>query len=674
MPNATGRRPTGVMRNTAGVQSRWSDTEAAACRGLLAARVYTSRLLGADPDLVMHGGGNTSVKVEEANLFGDPVDVLYVKGSGSDLASVTEQGFAPVLLEHLLRLAELDELTDAHMTEQLRLACTRTDAPAPSVEAVLHAILPARYVDHTHADAVLSITNTPNGRKWIEELYGERVVVIDYVMPGFALARRCAREFPARRTGATVGMVLMHHGIFTFGETARESYERMIELVTMAENFLVSRHAWELTTADAANTDRAYRSVVAQLRNALSHAAGVPMIVATTHTPRTAAFLARDDHADLASRGPLTPDHVIRTKRVPLIGRDVATYVADYVDYFERNRERARVPITMLDPAPRVLLDRELGLLTAGRTARDASVARDVALHTLDAIERADALDAWVALSEGDLFDVEYWELEQAKLARQGLPAPFAGEIALVTGAASGIGRATADAFLNAGAAVVGLDIDDRIADRDDHAFLGIPCDVTDDSAVDGALDLAVARFGGLDMLVLNAGVFPPSARIEELSLDAWRRVMAVNVDANLSLLHLCADLLARAPRHGRVVVNASKNVHAPGPGAAAYSASKASLTQLARVAALEWAPKGIRVNIVHPNAVFDTAIWDEQTLASRAASYGLTVDEYRRSNLLGVEVTSADVAGVILALCSPTFAKTTAAQVPIDGGNERIV
>jgi NAD(P)-dependent dehydrogenase (short-subunit alcohol dehydrogenase family) len=328
----------------------------------------------------------------------------------------------------------------------------------------------------------------------------------------------------------------------------------------------------------------------------------------------------------------------------------------------------------MLDPAPRVVLDRELGLLTVGRTARDAAVARDIAVHTIDAIERANTLDAWFALPEGDLFDVEYWELEQAKLARQGAPAPFAGEIALVTGAASGIGRATADAFLRAGAAVIGLDVDDRIAERVEQAFLGIPCDVTDEAAVDEALDRAVRRFGGLDMLVLNAGVFPPSARIGELSVEAWRRVMAVNVDANLALLNLCGDLLARVPRHGRVVVNASKNVHAPGPGAAAYSASKAALTQLARVAALEWAPKGIRVNIVHPNAVFDTGTWDEETLASRAASYGLSVDEYRKNNLLGVEVTSADVAGVIVALRSPTFAKTTAAQIPIDGGNERIV
>ncbi len=246
--------------------------------------------------------------------------------------------------------------------------------------------------------------------------------------------------------------------------------------------------------------------------------------------------------------------------------------------------------------------------------------------------------------------------------------------MALVTGAASGIGRATCDAFVRAGAAVVGLDVDERVAERTNETFLGVPCDVTDPAVVDRALDAAVERFGGLDVLVLNAGVFPPSRRLDQLSLDEWRQVMAVNVDANVWLLHECAELLACAPRYGRVVVNASKNVHAPGPGAVAYSASKASLTQVARVAALEWAAKGIRVNVVHPNAVFDTGIWDDATLAARAESYGLTVEEYRRNNLLGVEVTSADVAQVIVSLCTPAFAKTTAAQIPVDGGNERIV
>lgn len=656
------------------MQSRWSDADAREFSGALAQRVYTSRLLGCDPELVMHGGGNTSVKVTEPDLFGRPTELLYVKGSGSDLSDITERGFAPVRLDHLLALAELDELSDSEMAEQLRIACMRADAPAPSVEAILHAILPATYVDHTHADSVLTITNTPGGRKRIEDLYGDRVVVVDYVMPGFALARQCARQFPREATGATVGMVLMNHGVFSFGATARESYERMIELVSMAERYLAGHGAAELYVQPVSDTSD--RVALADLRAAVSAAAGGPMVLTTTRTPRIEAFVRRADLAAVASRGPMTPDHVIRTKRVPMVGRDVGEYVRDYQQYFARNAEGRE--LTQLDPAPRVVLDPELGLVTAGRSPKDALVARDIYTHTVDAMERAEVLDAWDALPERDIFDVEYWELEQAKLRRPGAPALFAGEVVLVTGAASGIGRATAEAFGRAGAAVVGLDLDQRI-ERDDltslgPAFLGIRADVTDEEALDTALDRAVERFGGLDMLVLNAGVFPPSACIEELSLDAWRKVMAVNVDANLALLHRAGPLLARAPRTGRVVVNASKNVHAPGPGAAAYSASKASLTQLARVAAMEWAGRGIRVNIVHPNAVFDTGIWDPATLASRAESYGLSVDEYKTNNLLGVEVTSHDVAAVIVALCSPTFAKTTAAQIPIDGGNERIV
>ena len=656
------------------MQNRWSDIDAGAHATPLAQRVYSSRLLGADAALVLHGGGNTSVKLTDHDIFGREVDLLCVKGSGSDLASITERDFTPVELERLTELATLDALSDDEMAEQLRLATTRADAPAPSVEAILHACLPARFVDHTHADAVLTITNTPGGRKRIAELYGAEVVIVDYAMPGFELARKCAAQFPVECTKHTIGMVLMNHGVFSFGDTARESYDRMIRLVTMAEEYLRDHGAWSLRDGEY-RTPAPSRNETARLRGAISLVAGAPMIVETTRTPRVAAFVRRPDFESLVSRGPLTPDHVIRTKRCPLTGRDVESYAAAYRESFDRLASRGDAALTMLDPAPRLVLDPVLGLLSCGRTARDAGIARDIALHTLDAVERAAALDDWLPLPEGELFDVEYWSLEQAKLKRHGAMAPLAGEIGLVTGAASGIGRATAEALLDAGAAVVGLDLDGSIDGRfDGDAFLGIQCDVTDEAALDVALDRTVARFGGLDMLVLNAGVFPPSVRIEALGTGEWRRVMAVNLDANLSVLRACGELLASSPRYGRVVVNASKNVHAPGPGAAAYSASKAALTQLARVTALEWATKGVRVNIVHPNAVFDTGIWDEATIASRASSYDLDVDAYKTNNLLGVEITSRDVARLIVALCSPAFAKTTGAQIAIDGGTDRTI
>jgi len=449
----------------------------------------------------------------------------------------------------------------------------------------------------------------------------------------------------------------------------------MIHLVAQAEKYLMERGAWALPTSDVQASPESLRHDIAALRREISTVAGAPMIVETTRNPRIAAFVGRDDYANVVTRGPVTPDHVIRTKRLPLVGRDVRAYADEYARTFRELAPRSDVELQMLDPAPRVVVDRSMGLLSVGRSARDARVARDIALHTIDAIERAELLDQWQPLPEGDLFDVEYWELEQAKLRRAGAPPPFTGEIALVTGAASGIGRATAEAFLASVAAVVGVDVDDRIVElTDDAAFLAVPGDITDEATIDQMLDETVLRFGGLDIAVLNAGVFPKSRRLEELSSVEWRRVMAVNVDANVVLLNRAAELLALSPRYGRVVVNASKNVHAPGPGAAAYSASKAALLQLARVAALEWAARGVRVNVVHPNAVFDTGIWDQETIASRAASYKLTVDQYRTNNLLGVEIHSRDVAQVIVALCSSTFEKTTGAQIQVDGGTDRTI
>jgi NAD(P)-dependent dehydrogenase (short-subunit alcohol dehydrogenase family) len=329
----------------------------------------------------------------------------------------------------------------------------------------------------------------------------------------------------------------------------------------------------------------------------------------------------------------------------------------------------------MLDPAPRVVLDPDLGVCTLGRSAQDAHIAADIYAHTIEIILRATALGGYDALPAADIFAVEYWDLEQAKLRRSGSAPLFGGEVALVTGAASGIGKASVEAFLRRGAAVVGLDVNPAICEQHRRLdFLGVRADVTDAQAIDSALDEAVRRFGGLDMLVLNAGIFGASRRVEALSTDEWRATMTINLDANLTLLRTAQPVLKLAPRGGRVVVVGSKNVPAPGPGAAAYSASKAALTQLARVAALEWGADRIRVNIVHPNAVFDTGVWTEEVLRSRAEHYGLSVEAYKTNNVLGVEVTSKDVAELVAEMCGPVFSKTTGAQVPIDGGNERVI
>jgi rhamnose utilization protein RhaD (predicted bifunctional aldolase and dehydrogenase)/NAD(P)-dependent dehydrogenase (short-subunit alcohol dehydrogenase family) len=657
------------------MRSLWSDVEAAQFRGDLAQRVYTSRLLGREPALVLHGGGNTSVKLAERSVVGDEETILYVKGSGGDLARIDEDGFSPVRMAHLLALAKLPALSDPHMVNELRTHMTRASAPTPSVEAILHAILPHRYVDHTHADAVVTVTNAPDGAARIREIYGDSVVVIPYVMPGFDLARACAERFPAEATPRTIGMVLMNHGIFSFGATAREAYERMIALVTRAEEYLARCGAWDVPRATVRPDPGQRRKEIAELRAAISRAAGLPVVVAVHDDARSLSFARRPDVATVSQQGPATPDHVIRTKRVPMLGRDVEGFVASYRSYFEEHAPRAREPKTMLDPAPRVAIDPVLGIVTAGRSARDAAIAFDIYEHTIGIIERATVLGGWSALPPRDVFEVEYWDLEQAKLRAAG-KAPFlAGEVALVTGAASGIGRAVVDSLLARGAAAVGLDVNPAIQTLHPRPdFLGIVCDVTRTEQLQDALETSARAFGGLDVLVLNAGVFPGGCRIDTLADEQWRRVLQVNLDANLSLLREAHPLLALSPRGGRVVVIGSKNVPAPGPGAAAYSASKAALTQLARVAALEWAGERIRVNTLHPDAVFDTGIWTQGVLEARAQSYGMTVEQYKTKNLLRTEVRSADVGELAAELCGPLFAKTTGAQIPIDGGNDRVV
>ncbi|MBV8968951.1 MAG: bifunctional aldolase/short-chain dehydrogenase [Verrucomicrobia bacterium] len=660
------------------MNSLWSEEEAQEYPSELGQRVYTSRLLGRDPSLVLHGGGNTSVKLRERNPVGDEVELLYVKGSGWDLATIEEEGFAPVRMDLLLKLGKLDALTDLQMANELRCATVRANAPAPSVEAILHSLLPAKYVDHTHADAFISISNTPSGSKRVQEAYGDLVVYVPYVMPGFALARSVARLFPEQVTSRTIGLVLEHHGLFSFGETARESYERMVRLVTLAEDYLRERRAWEIELLDRGRTareEKPLREMIAGLRQKISAAAGEPVLV-VTHRDSTSLQFARNANVGrLAVQGPATPDHVVRTKRVPMVGRDVEAYVAAYTEYFQTHAKRSPVPLQMLDPAPRVVLDPELGLLTAGRTAGDAGVASDIYRHTIEIIKRAVLLEGWHALPAGDIFDVEYWELEQAKLRREHAAKMFEGEIALVTGAASGIGKACVEEFLGRGAAVIGLDLNPAIAELSKSpAALGVVADVTDRAAVGSALEQGVRRFGGLDMLVLNAGTFPPSRKIGELGDDLFEKALRVNLGANLTLLREAFPLLRTSPKGGRAVINGSKNVPAPGPGQAAYSASKAALTQLGRIAALEWGQSNIRVNIVHPNAVFDTGIWTLEVIQQRAASYGITVDDYKRNNVLRAEVRSQDVARVVAELCGPNFAKTTGAQIPVDGGNERVI
>lgn len=649
--------------------------EIAACTSDIEQRVYTSRLLGRDKTLVLHGGGNTSVKASQKNAFGEDEDILFVKGSGWDLEKIEEGGFSPVRLDHLKRLAKLTSLPDPAMVNELVTHMTRASAPVPSVEAILHAILPYKYVDHTHADAVVTVTNSVNGAARIREIYGDSVVVIPYVMPGFDLARVCAVEF-ARQVGPqTVGVVLLNHGIFSIGETAEESYERMIDLVGRAEEYLKCNKAWDIEWNTAGMPAENVGFDLARLRKDISVVAGFPVVVVRHKDAQSLSFVGRDDVATIAQQGPATPDHVIRTKRLPMLGRDVAAYAEAYRAYFAAHEPLAKERKTMLDPAPRLVLDPQLGMCAVGRSAKDAAIVAEIYTHTMEIIVRATALGGYRALPARDIFDVEYWDLEQAKLKKGGKPAAFAGEVALVTGAASGIGKACVDSLLARGAAVVGIDLNPAITSLYQRPeFLGIECDVAAEEQLKSTLMRTADAFGGLDMLVLNAGIFPGGCRIDALATDEWRKVMQINLDANFVLMREAHPFLKLAPRGGRVVIIGSKNVPAPGPGAAAYSASKAALNQLARVAALEWGGDNIRINSLHPNAVFDTGIWTEEVLASRAKHYGLTVDAYKKNNVLKTEVTSRDVAELAAEMCGTLFAKTTGAQLPVDGGNGRVI
>ncbi|MBT4393774.1 MAG: bifunctional aldolase/short-chain dehydrogenase [Acidiferrobacteraceae bacterium] len=651
----------------------WDDDGAAECGDdLLALRVYSSRLIGQSADLVLHGGGNTSVKASFTDIFGVAHDVLYVKGSGWDLATIEAGGFAPVKLDSLLQLSRFDRLSDADMVRAQRAAMLDPSAPTPSVEAILHALIPYRFVDHTHADAVVALSNTPDGEAGIRSLYGDRMLIVPYVMPGFVLAKKVAELTAGIDWSKLEGMVLMNHGIFSFADDAKESYQRMIHFVSQAQDALGQRPSPSPLVDGVAVPPLA----LATLRREVSRVAGTAMLARFDGTPASHAFANNENVRDIATRGPLTPDHVIRTKRVPLIvdgepASAVDSFARKYQAYFEENTDGT---LTILDSAPRWAVWPTKGTVAFGTRATEVSIVSDIVAHTIGAISDAERLGGWCSLPAADIFAVEYWELEQAKLGKAPAGLPLQGRCAVVTGGASGIGYACAVALAKQGAQVTVLDMDPAVTSVFDlPAIHGVVCDVTEAAGVRDAIDASVAHTGGLDILVSNAGIFSASNLVGEMPEEEWQCSLDINLSGAMHAVRQSIPYL-RLGWEPAVVIIGSKNVPAPGPGAGAYSVAKAGLTQLARVLALELAGDGIRVNTVHPNAVFDTAIWTEEVLASRAARYGMSVEAYRKSNLLHQEVTSNDVAAMVCAMAGATFRCTTGAQVPVDGGTERIV
>jgi rhamnose utilization protein RhaD (predicted bifunctional aldolase and dehydrogenase)/NAD(P)-dependent dehydrogenase (short-subunit alcohol dehydrogenase family) len=659
------------------MKNLWNQSDAAACNSELDMRVYSSRLLGAAPSLVLHGGGNTSVKAEFINVFSESVPALYVKGSGWDLRTIEAAGFPPVDLAYLQRLGALAELSDTDMMRQLRLALLDPAGPTPSVEAILHAIIPCKYVDHTHADAVVTLSNTPGGTELLQDLLGDEVLILPYTMPGFVLARQVAEATLHVDWERLKGIVLLHHGIFTFHEEAEQSYSNMIELVSMAEKRLATRSVPCGPTQHLVTSGQE-ELALAKLRKAASQLFGAAVLVQWDKSEPACGFAALENAAELVQRGPLTPDHSIHTKPFGAVFEDnlpsdLAQFAALYRAYFDSHRLPEH---RILDLMPRFGVWLGKGMIYLAANAKRLQIVRDISTHTLSAIQQAEAFGGWEALSREDLFAVEYWELEQAKLKTHHLKPEMEGMVALVTGAASGIGLATVEALAARGAAVVALDVAfSRSAGNSDlpQAAMCLQVDVTDETALQEAIHSAVRQFGGIDLLVSNAGSFPSGSLLADIDEATWQQSLDLNLSAHLRLLRCCEPYLSEGYEPAVVFVG-SKNVPAPGPGAGAYSVAKSGMTQLMRIAALELGKKGIRCNAVHPNAVYDTAIWTEEVLASRAAHYGVSVEDYKSANVLGTELGSQDVAEVICALLSQRFAKTTGAQVPIDGGNERVI
>ncbi len=656
--------------------NRWGEeqAEAAAQDGPVGLRVYSSRLLGEETDLVLHGGGNTSVKGELENVFGETEPVLFVKGSGWDLRTIEAPGFPPVRLEYLRRLGQLDELSDTDMVRHLRLALLDPTGPTPSIEAILHALIPLRYVDHTHADAVVTISNTPGGEKALKEIYGDEVLILPYIMPGFVLAQQVAAATSGLDWSKLRGIVLMHHGIFTFSDDARTSYDNMVELVSRAEEYL-ARHAPDAQKRAAYHPTQQDCRELSRLRREAGELLGAPCLLRLDHSEEATGFAARKDSGDLARGGPLTPDHTIHAKAFAAVfdkepASELGAFVQEYQQYFDDN---AATGHQRLDTMPRYGLWRGKGMVYLAGNNKRLGIVTDISRHTIKAMQQGDALGGWQALPRKELFEVEYWELEQAKLKSAGRAAEFEGKVVLVSGAASGIGRAAVEQLQQQGACVVALDVAEAVIELDGDRVLAIRCDITEADEIEQALARAIVQFGGIDVLVSNAGNFPPSQALSEISDESWQKSMDLNLSAHMKLLRACLPYLEQG-FDPAVVFVASKNVPAPGPGAAAYSAAKAGLTQLARVAALELGASGIRVNTLHPNAVYDTALWTEQVLEERAAHYGMTVAEYRSANVLKTEVFSADVARAIVVLAGITLAKTTGAQLAVDGGNERVI
>ncbi|EDQ31894.1 hypothetical protein HPDFL43_10906 [Hoeflea phototrophica DFL-43] len=682
-------------------QNRWNDKEADArvraagnhpADQTLALRVYSSRLIGADPDLVMHGGGNTSVKTEREDLFGVKQRVLHVKGSGWDLDTLEAPGLPGVRLDPLLEMRSLGSLSDEDMVNLQRSNLLDSGAPNPSVETLLHAFLPHIFVDHTHATAFLALANLPNAEAVIAEIFGNRLAVVPYIMPGFALAKKAAEVFDANPD--VEGMILLKHGHFTFGDTARHSYERVIEHTNIVEDWLaaqsngrrfqttVNRNRVASDVANAAHVLPMLRGAIDRVRG--DHHAGParPVVMDLRSSPDIDAFLGRDDLSVLATRGVASPDHVIRTKgRMlvlakddlarggPAISEKVAAYADTYRAMFERQNARVGGIKIMLEPHPCVAWIEGLGIVGIGKDAGAAAAAADIAEQTVEVMCQGEAAGGFFPIGEDDLFDMEYWSLEQAKLAKAAAK-PFAGQIVAVTGGAGAIGLATAKAFAREGAAIALIDFNRKNCEAAAAGIgsncLAVVADLTKLDSADRAIEQIAARFGGLDVLVSNAGA-AVQGNLLELDEAVLRSSFELNFFSHLAMARAASRVFSAQGHGGQMLFNVSKQAVNPGKGFGAYGLPKATTFFLVRQLALELGGEGIRVNGVNADRIRSGLLTDD-FIASRAEARGVSAGDYMAGNLLKAEVEAHHVADAFVALARSE--RTTAHVITVDGGN----
>ncbi len=654
----------------------------------LALRVYSTRLIGANRKLVLHGGGNTSLKAQARDLAGNTVDVLHVKGSGWDMAAIEPAGFPAVRLEPLRELRALDQMSDAEMARAQRAYLLDPLAPSPSVEMLLHAFVPAAYVDHSHASAVLSLIDQQNAPALCDEVYDGRLGFVPYLMPGFGLAKKAAQVFD--QNPKVEGLILDKHGLFTFGADAREAYERMIEMVTLAERRLAQgRKAVFAAAALPNNLARAGEVApilrgACTLRDADGEGAHRRPVLAFRSSAAILNFVNGKELARYGRAGVLTPDHVIRIKPWPLIlaapqagtlgdfgkaAHEAAQeFAAEYRDYFARHRAR-QPSAQMLDPLPRLALVPGVGLFGLGANAKDAAIAADVAEAAIDGIADAEAIGRFTSISEADMFDCEYWPLELAKLGSR-KRAPLAGQVAVVTGAGGAIGGATARALAQAGAEVALIDLDGAAAQRKAAAIggasLSVQCDVTDAQSVAAAFDAVVAAFGGVDILVSNAGA-AWQGRIGEVDEAVLRQSFELNFFAHQKVAQAAVKIMLAQGTGGCLLFNVSKQAVNPGPNFGPYGLPKAATLFLVRQYALDYGADGIRANAVNADRI-RSGLLSEDFIKERAQARGLSEKAYMSGNLLGREVTAEDVAQAFLA--QALALKTTADVTTVDGGN----